>query len=251
MCLGPQAAKKGCGHVRPTGRHNAHSPPPDQRAWDLHLADRPAARGSSRRSRLTALIHKASNGHHGQPRAEAWLSVARQAVELYGDDPAVAFEDLAAEMASEARLWRATEAEHRQHAKAREQAYRIVDPAGLARSLPGVGTTGGPVIVATMGRPGRFPNPDAFKAFTGLTPRASQTGVSDRKGQAMTKAGPRGCAVSWCSRRTRPARSTRSWRRCIGPRWSSGVRITPRPSVSSRPGWPLEHTWSWPAVSRT
>ena len=67
----------------------------------------------------------------------------------------------------------------------------MVDPNGLARSLPGVGTTGGPVIVATMGRPGRFPNPDAFKAFTGLTPRASQTGVSDRKGHAMTKAGPR------------------------------------------------------------
>jgi len=143
------------------------------------------------RARLTAVIHKASHGHHGSARAEAWLAVARQAIELYGDDPAVAFEDLAAEITGEARLWRATEAEHRVHAGAREAAYRVVDPAGLARSLPGVGTTGGPVIVATMGRPGRFPNPDAFKAFTGLTPRASQTGVSDRKGQAMTKAGPR------------------------------------------------------------
>jgi len=112
-------------------------------------------------------------------------------VELYGDDPAVAFEDLAAELASEARLWRASEAEHHAHAEARETAYQHVDPEGLARSLPGVATTGGPVIVAVMGRPGRFPNADAFKAFTGLTPKASQTGVSDRKGQAMTKAGPR------------------------------------------------------------
>jgi len=142
-------------------------------------------------ARLTALITKVSHGHHGRPRAEAWLAVARQAVELYRNDPAVAFEDLAAELASEARLWRATETEHHAHAQARETAYQHVDPAGLARSLPGVATTGGPVIVAVMGRPGRFPNADAFKAFTGLTPKASQTGVSDRKGQAMTKAGPR------------------------------------------------------------
>jgi transposase len=42
-----------------------------------------------------------------------------------------------------------------------------------------------------MGRPGRFPNGGAFKAFTGLTPRASETGQTDRKHQPMTKAGPR------------------------------------------------------------
>ena len=142
-------------------------------------------------ARVSALMVKASHGHHGQDRAEAWLAVARKAVELYGDDPAVAFEDLAAELASEARLWRASETEQHAHAQARETAYQAVDPAGLARSLPGIATTGGPVIVAVMGRPGRFPNADAFKAFTGLTPKASQTGVSDRKGQAMTKAGPR------------------------------------------------------------
>ena len=42
-----------------------------------------------------------------------------------------------------------------------------------------------------MGRPGRFPNASAFKAFTGLTPQADQTGQADRKHQPMTKAGPR------------------------------------------------------------
>jgi transposase len=34
-----------------------------------------------------------------------------------------------------------------------------------------------------MGRPGRFPNGGALKAFTGLTPRANQTGKTDRKHQ--------------------------------------------------------------------
>ena len=143
------------------------------------------------RSRLGFLITRASGGHHGNDRAEAWLAVARAALELYGEDPAVPFSDLAEEMASEARLLRATVAEQRTHAKAREDAYAKVDPSGLARSLPGVAAIGGPVIVAAMGRPGRFRNGAAFRRFTGLTPKSSETGGTDRKGQAITKAGPR------------------------------------------------------------
>ena len=50
---------------------------------------------------------------------------------------------------------------------------------------------GGPVTVATMGDPDRFPDAAAFKRFTGLTPRASETGNTDRKGGAMSMAGPR------------------------------------------------------------
>src|SRR6478735_12101165 len=40
-----------------------------------------------------------------------------------------------------------------------------------------------------MGRPGRFPNGAAFKSYTGLAPRASETGNTDRNGQPMSKAG--------------------------------------------------------------
>jgi transposase len=142
-------------------------------------------------TRLTAVIRKASRGHHGEERAEAWRAVARAALDLYGDDPAVPFEDLAAEMATEARLLRAVLAERDGHARQREIAYRQADPAGLARSLPGIADIGGPVLVAAMGDPHRFPDGAAFKRFTGLTPRASETGDTDRKGQAMSKAGPR------------------------------------------------------------
>jgi transposase len=142
-------------------------------------------------ARLTALIRKASRGHYGQDKAEAWRAVAAAAVELYGDDPAVPFEDLAAEMATEARLLRAVLAERDAHARHREVAYRQVDPDGLARSLPGIADIGGPVLVAAMGDAARFPDAAAFKRFSGLTPRASETGDTDRKGQAMSKAGPR------------------------------------------------------------
>jgi len=103
--------------------------------------------------------------------------------------PAVAFADLAAEVATEVRLLIAIQAELAVHAEARETAYRWVDPLGLARSLPGVAEISAPALVAAIGDPTRFPNGKAFRAFTGLVPRASETGDTDRKGQPMSKAG--------------------------------------------------------------
>jgi transposase len=142
-------------------------------------------------ARLTQLIAKASTGHQGAARATQWRAAAQAALELYGDHPAVAFAELAAEVASEVRLLGATQAELELHAREREHCYRWVDPAALARSLPGLATVGGPALVATMGPPGRFPAAAKFRAFTGLAPKASETGDSDRKGQPISKAGNR------------------------------------------------------------
>ncbi|HEY9564548.1 MAG TPA: transposase [Nocardioides sp.] len=139
--------------------------------------------------RLTAVIVKASHNHQGAERAEQWLDAARASIELYGDHPAVAFADLAAEVATEVRLLRAVQAELAGHATERETAYRWVDPTGLARSLPGLAEVGGPALVAVMGDPARFAKGKQFRAFTGLVPKASETGDTDRKGQAMSKAG--------------------------------------------------------------
>jgi transposase len=139
--------------------------------------------------RLSAVIAKASNGHQGTERARQWLDAAQASLELYGDHPAVAFADLAAEVATEVRLLRATQAELATHAAERETCYRWVDPAGLARSLPGLAEVGGPALVACMGEPGRFRRGKQFRSFTGLVPKASETGEVDRKGQAMSKAG--------------------------------------------------------------
>ena len=87
----------------------------------------------------------------------------------------------AAEVGTEVRLLRATQAELAGHAQERETAYRYTDLGGLARTLPGVAEVSGPVLVAGMGRPGRFPTGAAFKSYTGLAPRASETGNTDRK----------------------------------------------------------------------
>src|SRR6266568_3620298 len=141
------------------------------------------------KARLTAVIAKASHHHLGADRAEEWLEAARSSVELYGGDSAVAFADLACEVATEVRLLRAIQRELETHAEVRESAYGRVDPEGLARSVPGVAEVGGPVMVSAMARPHRFARGEQFKSFTGLVPRASETGESDRKGQPMSKAG--------------------------------------------------------------
>jgi len=142
------------------------------------------------RARLTRLISKASSGHLGEERAQDWLDAAHLALELYGDHPARAFDDRAAEVVTEVRLLRATEGELPAHESAREQAYRQVDPDQLARSLPGVAAVGGPALAALVGDARRFPDGASFRSFTGLAPRASETGETDRKGQPMSKAGP-------------------------------------------------------------
>lgn len=139
--------------------------------------------------RLSALIATASHGHQGAERAQQWLDAATLSIELYAGHPAVAFTDLAAEVATEVRLLGVVQAELADHATAREQAYRWVDPLGLARSLPGVADIGGPALVAAIGDPTRFPNGKAFRSYTGLVPKASETGDTDRKGQPMSKAG--------------------------------------------------------------
>jgi len=139
--------------------------------------------------RLTTLIAKASHNHLGEARAAEWIAAAEASLELYADHPAVAFADLAAEIATEVRLLRAITGELAVHADVREAAYQQVDPGGLARSLPGLAEVGGPALVAAMGDPARFKRGKQFRSFTGLTPKASETGDTDRKGQPMSKAG--------------------------------------------------------------
>jgi transposase len=139
---------------------------------------------------LTPLIAAVSNHQQGQERAGQWRAAAAAAVELYGDHPAVPYAELAAEVSTEIRLLRAIQAELALHATAREQHYLQADPSQLARSLPGFAEISAPVLTAGMGRPGRFRNGARFKSYAGLTPRAKETGETDRKGQPMSKAGP-------------------------------------------------------------
>jgi transposase len=154
-----------------------------------HYAD-PRALLAAGPAELIGLITSASGHQQGQERALQWRAAAAAALDLYADHPAVPFAELAAEAATEVRLLRAIQAELAGHAAARERHYRQVDPAQLARSLPGIAEISAPVLVAIMGRPGRFRDATRFKSYAGLAPRASETGETDRKGTPMSKAGP-------------------------------------------------------------
>ena len=164
----------------------------DLGAADLAVLERyadPRALTRAGQDELTAVIAAASNNHLGAERARQWLEAGRASLELYGGHPAVDFAGLAAEVATEIRLLRAISAELSAHAAERESRYRQVDPAQLARSLPGLAEVGGPALAACMGDPARFATGKKFRSFTGLAPRASETGETDRKGQPMSKAG--------------------------------------------------------------
>ena len=129
-----------------------------------------------------------AGSEYARRKAAGWIAVARSAVELYGDDPAVAFEELADELGARSPCSRSSAP----GSPPRDRAgggLSEVDEHQVARSLPGVGIIGGPLLVAAMGRPGRFARAASFRRFTGLTPRASETGESDAKGEAMSKAG--------------------------------------------------------------
>lgn len=154
------------------------------------------------KARLSRMIAKASVGHlDGERRAEAWLDAARSALELYGDHPTLAYEDRAAEITTEVQLLGAIEAELSKHEAAREAAYLQVDVGQLARSLPGMAEVCGPTAVSWLGEVERFARAAQVRSFTGLAPRASETGESDRKGQPMSKAGPRDLrtALMWAA----------------------------------------------------
>jgi len=164
----------------------------DLGAADLAILERyadPRDLARAGQARLTALIAKASHNHQGAERARQWLDAAQASLELYAGHPAADFTGLAAEAATEIRLLRAIQAELAAHATERETCYQAVDPAGLARSLPGLADVGGPALTACMGDPARFGRGKQFRCYTGLVPKASETGETDRKGQPMSKAG--------------------------------------------------------------
>jgi transposase len=70
-------------------------------------------------------------------------------------------------------------------------AYRKTGRAELVQTLPGVGAVIGPAMLAAIGDVRRFPNGKAFASWLGITPRKNQTGMSDRGGQRISKAGNR------------------------------------------------------------
>src|SRR5918994_390819 len=200
------------------------------------------------RARLARLIAKASNGQQAGRRAEQWLTAAKAALELYGDHPAIAFPELAAEVATEVRLLRATQAELELHAGQREACYQRVDPTALARSLPGLATIGGPALVATMGPASRFATAGKFRSFTGLAPRRRRPARPTARANPSPRPATGCCGPPWSAPPTTPAAKTPSWPAATGSRWSSAARTTSGRCAWSPPIWASGPGRSWTAA---
>ena len=143
------------------------------------------------RARLLAVIRKASRGHHGAERADAWLAVARSAL---------------ISMAMTPRCRSPTSPPRWQPKRgccARCSQSAIFMPTTARPPIAPSTLTGWPAAFLVSPRSAArcssrrwatrtgFTNAAAFKRFSGLTPKASETGNTDRKGQAISKAGPR------------------------------------------------------------
>jgi transposase len=185
--------------------------------------------------RLRAVIAKASNNHQGADRARQWLNAAEASIALYAGHPAVAFVDLAAEVATEVRLLRAVQSELAAHAAERESCYRWVDPAGLARSLPGLAEVGGPALVTAMAtRPGSAaaassaPTPD-------WSPKPPRPATPTARANPCPRPARRCCAPRWSAPPTTPASKTPSSPASTTCRWSSAAKTTSARSAWSPP----------------
>ncbi|MGH9337322.1 MAG: IS110 family transposase, partial [Vicinamibacteria bacterium] len=70
------------------------------------------------------------------------------------------------------------------------ECYRRADPEELVTSIVGIGECTAPTILSYFGEPERFSTSKKAQGFVGLFPETDASGLSDRKGAALSKRGP-------------------------------------------------------------
>ena len=136
--------------------------------------------------RLTEFLHRSSRGAWAAERATEILDAAATSIALWGDE--FAFDELAADIAAEARLALGLCDEIHTLDKRIGRLYAAADPAGIVRSAPGVGIVSAPQILGRLGDATRFANLAGVRSFSGLVPRQNDSGVAAHAG-GPTKAG--------------------------------------------------------------
>ena len=124
--------------------------------------------------RLSEFLHRSSRGAWASERATEILSAAANTIALWGDE--FDFDELAADIAAEARLALGLCDEIAAMDKRINALYAAADPAGIVRSAPGVGVIGAPQILGRLGDAKRFQNLAGVRSFSGLVPRRDDSG---------------------------------------------------------------------------
>jgi len=68
--------------------------------------------------------------------------------------------------------------------------YKILDPNELILSIPGIGKILAPAFLALSFIIAGMDNPKKLRSYSGFVPNVSKSGLSEKKGTKMTKAGP-------------------------------------------------------------
>lgn len=132
-------------------------------------------------ARLARWFQHHSRKAWGPERAAAIVAAAHETLALWGPD-GMDFEALAADIATEASL--ALELSEQIALMDRRIAdmYAEADPAGIVRSVPGVGDILAAQITGRLGDPNRFASLAAARSFSGLIPKRHASGISDHAG---------------------------------------------------------------------
>lgn len=137
-------------------------------------------------ARLAVFLHRSSRGAWAAERAAQILAAAATTIELWGEE--FDYDELACDIAAEARLALSLCEEINLLDKRIKVLYDRADPTGIVRSAPGVGLVGAPQILGRLGDATRFANLAGVRSFSGLVPHQNDSGVAADAG-GPTKAG--------------------------------------------------------------
>ncbi len=139
------------------------------------------------RNRLTRFLIRHSRGNWREDKADLLLAAARESLELWGDD-GIDFTELAADIAVEAEQAQVLTEQIDDLDERVANLYQEADPQGYIASAPGVGPVTSGIIAGRIGDPHRFHSLAAIRAYSGLVPKVSQSGLSEHR-NGPTKAG--------------------------------------------------------------
>jgi transposase len=138
-------------------------------------------------ARLTRLLIRHSRGAWRDDHAEGLITAARETLALWGAE-GMDFAELAGDIAVEAEQALFLTRQINDVDERIANLYADADPEGIVASAPGVGPVISAVIAGRIGNPHRFTSLAAIRAYSGLVPKVSQSGVT-RTEAAITKAG--------------------------------------------------------------
>lgn len=138
-------------------------------------------------ARLSRFLIARSRGGWREDHAAGLVAAARETLALWGPH-GMDFAELAEDIAHEAEQALFLTRQIKQIDERVANLYADADPNGIVASAPGVGPVISAVIAGRIGDPHRFTSLAAIRAYTGLVPKVSQSGVSKVE-SSITKAG--------------------------------------------------------------